>query len=272
MPDLVRLSDPAGTSTAELAPERGALLTRFTVGGADILFLDQSTFDDATKNVRGGIPVLYPTPGKLAGDQWAYGGRQGSLPQHGFARNQPWQVVTVRKSTATVRLQSAGQARWPWPNVVELTFTVAARSLRIDQRVTNTGTEIMPFGLGFHPYFRVLDADKSKVRVETAARSAFDNVTKQIVEFDHIDLTAKEVDLHLIDHGASTGSLTWDGREIRLSASPEFTHWVVWTLAGRDFVCLEPWTSPGNGINVGQIRTVEPGHTESFFVELTYAE
>jgi galactose mutarotase-like enzyme len=57
--------------------------------------------------------------------------------------------------------------------------------------------------------------------------------------------------LHLHDHGSSTASLSWAGRTITLACSPEFSHWVVWTLAGKDFVCVEPWTCPGNALNSG---------------------
>jgi len=270
MPDLYELR--RGTTLAHVAPARGGIVTQFSVAGVEVLFLDQATFDDPAKNVRGGIPVLFPTPGKLAGDRWSYGGHTGSLPQHGFARNRAWQVVSAQPHQLVLRIEDAPE--WPWPFVLELTYTVGERSLRIDQRVTNTGSEPMPFGLGFHPYFLVPDADKAGARIETAATRGFDNVTKQSVAFTTINLTAKEVDLHLDpeQHHAATSALSWGGRQLRLSGSPEFTRWVVWTLAGRDFVCLEPWTSPGDGLNQNDILRVEPGQTRLLFVELTYTE
>ena len=92
----------AGTAAiATVAPARGGLVTHFELGGRPILFMDQATLDEPTQNVRGGIPVLFPSPGKLAGDAWAYGGRQGSLKQHGFARNLKWEVIQVSAAAAT---------------------------------------------------------------------------------------------------------------------------------------------------------------------------
>ena len=41
-----------------------------------------------------------------------------------------------------------------------------------------------------------------------------------------------------------------------LEGSPEMTRWVIWTLAGKDFVCLEPWTCPGDALNTGDRLTV----------------
>src|SRR5207244_935719 len=68
-----------------------------------------------------------------------------------------------------------------------------------------------------------------------------------------IDLTAAEVDLHLIDHGQSHAALTLaDGRRVEVRGSPEYRRWLIWTRAGRDLICLEPWTCPANAPNTGQ--------------------
>src|SRR4051812_8129567 len=83
------LADHAAGSVAELVPARGGMATRFSVGKQPVLALDEATLLDPSKNVRGGIPVLFPSPGKLAGDRYARGGAMG---QHGFARNLPWSV------------------------------------------------------------------------------------------------------------------------------------------------------------------------------------
>ncbi len=184
-----------GLAVVELEPDRGGLVTRFDVGQRRVLFLDEATLRDPTKNVRGGVPVLFPTPGKLAGDAWAYGGRHGALKQHGFARNLPWRVVDAGTSSATLALEAsdATRAGFPWDFTVELTVAVAGTTLRLDHRVTNTGNEPMPFGFGFHPYFFVADADKPRARIATAATRAFDNVTKQEVAVaSPIDLTRAE--------------------------------------------------------------------------------
>jgi galactose mutarotase-like enzyme len=46
---------------------------------------------------------------------------------------------------------------------------------------------------------------------------------------------------------------------------------VVWTLAGRDFVCLEPWTCPADALNSGaSLLELAPGGKRSLSVELEY--
>jgi len=265
---MIALHD--GDVVVEIEPERGGLVTRFDVGTRRVLFMDDATLRDPTKNVRGGVPVLFPTPGKLANDSWSYGGRAGSLKQHGFARNLPWRVVDAGNTTATLALASSDTTRagFPWDFAVEMTILLRGTTLRLDHRVSNTGAAAMPFGFGFHPYFYVPDGDKPHVRIETAATRAFDNVTKQTVPVA-IDLTRDEVDLHLLDHGMTASALATPAGEVRLRGSPEYTHWVVWTVAKRDFVCLEPWTCPGNALNTGErLIQLAPGESRALWLEL----
>ena len=93
-----------GDARVGIVPERGGLVARFDVGGRAVLFLDEETLRDPAKNVRGGIPVLYPTPGKLTGDAWRWSSETGALKQHGFARNRPWQVTASSPRTAFRRV------------------------------------------------------------------------------------------------------------------------------------------------------------------------
>jgi galactose mutarotase-like enzyme len=80
------------------------------------------------------------------------------------------------------------------------------------------------------------------------------------------------VDLHLLDHGSTEGSLVVGDTAIALRGSAELTHWVVWTLRGRDFVCLEPWTCPGDALNTGdRLIVLAPGEAREMRLEIARA-
>ena len=271
--DIIELGDD--DSSVTIVPGRGALVTRFRVGDRDLLFMDESTLRDPTKNVRGGIPVLFPSPGRLSADRFERGGHSGSMKQHGFARDLAWRARThgaADAARATLVLESSDATRvmFPWSFRVTLVVALRGATLRLDVSVENTGNEPMPFAFGIHPYFLVVD--KAGARIATRATRAFDNVTKTVVPFRGFDLTAKEVDLHLLDHGGSESTLEWaDGAHLDLRASPELTRWVVWTLAGRDFVCVEPWTAPADALNTGEsLLVLEPGATQQLWIEMAY--
>jgi len=93
-------------------------------------------------------------------------------------------------------------------------------------------------------------------------------VSKKDLELHGIDLAAGEVDLHLLDHDCSESALVWFNEEVRVRASADYRRWVIWTLPGKDFVCLEPWTCPGDALNTrAMLLELAPGATWEGFVE-----
>ena len=272
---LVELADEHSQSRVVISPERGAIVTSFSVGGRELLYLDETTLHDSSKNVRGGIPILFPTPGKLENDKWRRANRHGALKQHGFARTHGWTVLESSESSAaeiTLRLSADEQTRaqFPWDFQADFRFSLEGRRLRVLTKLRNSSSALLPFALGFHPYFKV--TDKAHARVVTSATKAYDNLTKQTGPLKAIDLTAPEVDLQLLDHGSSHCALELgDGSRMELRGSPEYWLWVIWTLKGKDFVCLEPWTAPGNALNSGDhLLEVEPGRTHESWIEFEY--
>src|SRR3984957_11774802 len=109
--DTLELHDDQARSAVTLVPGRGAIVTRFRVGERDLLYLDETTLRDPTKNVRGGIPLLFPSPGKLEGGRFSRAGRDGAMKQHGFARDLAWKLAdTETHGGAAVTLTLASDA------------------------------------------------------------------------------------------------------------------------------------------------------------------
>jgi galactose mutarotase-like enzyme len=267
--ETVLLRDPAADSTVALAPSRGGIVTRFLVGDRPVLYLDESTLLDPAKNIRGGIPVLFPSPGALAGERFRHGDATGSMKQHGFARQLPWTVSARDESSATLTLASdeVTRAQFPWDFALTFRYGLEGTRLHISQHIENRSDSAMPFAMGFHPYFFVPDGEKARASIGTTATQAFDNTTKTTVALEGpIDLTLAEVDLHLDEH--ATLRLA-DGHRVVVSASPEYRRWVLWTLRGKDFVCLEPWTAASNALNTGDgLIVLSPGEAHELWTEI----
>ncbi|MFO0660681.1 MAG: galactose mutarotase, partial [Polyangiaceae bacterium] len=275
--------DREARASLRVAPARGGMATHFSVAGREIFFLDPTTFEDETKNVRGGNPVLFPSPGKLEQDRWARSGEagpvSGQLKQHGFARTSPWSIFSLSTDGAasvSIVLRSSSETlrEFPWEFEATLRYRLLGPTLRIEQRVTSlsaSGHGPMPFGFGFHPYFLVPDSLKSSASFETKAKRGFDNTKKSDVDIGAIHFAVPELDLHLYEHGSNEASLSWAGGEgIVVRAHPAYSHWVLWTLAGRDFVCVEPWTCPGNALNSGdRLIWLNEGESKELWVEIS---
>jgi galactose mutarotase-like enzyme len=251
--EALRLEDEATGSLVTLAPARGGMVARFSVGGVPVLYLDESTLADPSKSVRGGIPILFPIAGKLPGDRYDIAGRPYSMKQHGFARNLPWTLLdqgTEDGASVTLGLEAsdATRAQYPFDFALRFTYRLRGDVLAIEQTFENRGTTPMPIHPGLHPYFFVSDATKSAVRIDTDATRAFDNrVGREIPVTQPIELAGREVDLFLLDHRARETVLHRPGLPgVRIGFGDDQGVLVVWTLPGRDFVCVEPWrTKPG---------------------------
>jgi galactose mutarotase-like enzyme len=261
--ELLVLED--ANSRVEVAPQRGGLVTSFQIDGRELLYMEPASLADASKNVRGGIPVLFPSPGKLRGDAFSYEGKRGAMKQHGFARNLPWKLS---ETTLILDADAQTRAQFPWDFQYRLTLGLHRNRLRLGIAVQNTGAEVLSFGLGFHPYFAL--ENKVAATIDTRASTIFDNVTKEVKPFTGFDFTRKEQDLYLLDHGSTQSALHYgDGTRLEVRASQEFTRWVVWSLADKDYVCIEPWTSPPDALNTGEgLLQLAPGATHEAWVEL----
>lgn len=262
------LIDHDAQATVALAPPRGGMVTRFRVGETNVLYMDAETLHDPMQNVRGGIPVLFPIAGKLRDDQYQLDGRSFTMKQHGFARGMPWAIADqsiAGGARMTLELTSTPGTRiyFPFDFKLAFTYSLADGRLTITQRFTNTGEGEMPIHPGLHPYFQVADAAKRDARVLTEATTAYDNrAGRQVALSGPVDLSASEVDLHLLDHWPRTLRLVRPGdRDLDLSLGVPDRIVVVWTLRGKDFVCVEPWTAPANALNDGKAVRLGPQAT-----------
>ena len=274
--DFYILFDRATPSKLEVVPDRGGIITSWQVQGRELLYMDTARFADPNLSVRGGIPILFPICGNLPNNAYTHNGQSYSLKQHGFARDLPWEVVdqqTENGLSLTIALESNEQTRavYPFDFRVEFTYRLEDQRLIIEQRFTNASSERMPFSIGFHPYFLALD--KSQLRFEIPATEAIDQKTQQRQPFfNTFDFSQAEIDWAFLDLNQRVGSVADLSRHTRvtLSANPEFSTFVFWTLQGKDFYCLEPWSAPRNALNTGeQLIYLEPGATLETTITLT---
>ena len=270
------LTDQDAQSRLEVVPERGGIITSWNLQNQDILYLDAERFSDPSLSVRGGIPILFPICGNLPDNTYTYNGKQYILKQHGFARDLPWEVtdrVTNELVSLTLVLSSNDQTRAVYPFEFQLAFTyqLKGNTLEIQQRYTNHSSEPMPFSTGLHPYF--FTSDKSQLEFEIPASEYQDQITKEVHPFSgSFDLSRDEIDVAFGQLNDQSTSATDSGRQVKitLSYSDLYATVVFWTVKGKDYYCLEPWSAPRNALNTGEHLTeLAPGASCEAFVRLT---
>ncbi|MBE9139250.1 aldose epimerase [Nodosilinea sp. LEGE 07088] len=271
------LSD-TDTARLEIVPDRGGIATRWQVEGQDIFYFDRDRFANPELSVRGGIPILFPICGNLPDNQYHLDGQAYRLKQHGFARDLPWQATQQDVSEAaslTLELSSdeATLAHYPFEFKLAFTFQLKGHTLDIGQRFTNLSDQSMPFSTGLHPYFLV--EDKSQLEFEIPSTEYRNHLTGSTEPFGgSFDMTQDEIDLAFQGLTAPAATVTDHhlGRRLTLSWSADYTKLVFWTVKGKDYYCLEPWTAPRNALNTGEnLLVVEPQQTMTTHVRMAVA-
>jgi galactose mutarotase-like enzyme len=252
-----RITAQTDNVLVEVVPDRGCLTTRLRVDGHDVLWLDPSTVDDVTKSVRGGIPVLFPFAGKLAGDHFV--DASTVITQHGFARGLPWTLSEQRPGLLRFQLLPTPDTLKIFPHqfVLEQTLLLLPRGLHIEMTVQNTGTTPMPLSPGWHPYFPCPDAQKQHIKTDVPGLDPMRFTPEATFDFG----------VPPAAHGRARFELPGLGT-LWLSHTPQMRHLQCWGLPGRDFVCLEPFWGPNNTINTPARAVLPPGQGTSVWMRM----
>ena len=269
------LADESALSRLEVVPERGGIITRWSIQGQEVFYLDEERFTHPELSVRGGNPILFPICGNLPDDSYVYDGQSYNLKQHGFARNLPWEVVeksTESSCKLTVSLKSNAEtlAVYPFEFEVKFIYELKGKTLKIHQEYINKSDKVMPLSFGFHPYFLV--GDKEKLSLDIPASSYQAKGSTEVVSYEgSFDFNQDEIDVALKPLQSSSASITDSSRslKINLTWSEDYSTIVFWTVKGKDFVCLEPWSAPRNALNTSENLTeLQPGASCKALVEI----
>lgn len=251
---MYELKEERTNSSITVCPERGAIITSFAVGGKEILYLDKNTFYDLNANIRGGIPILFPISGQLKEGKYELNGKTYSMKNHGVARINPWEVVKTSKddkASITLRLKDNEETRKAYPFEFELLFTYTLKDgkLTIEQEYLNKSDESMPMYAGFHPYFIT---DGKNIEYKTTATKYLDYNDMKTKEYKgSLDLSYMVESAIFLD--AKENEISFEvpnlNRNIMIQYGKEFKYIVLWSVKGKEFVCVEPWMAPNGALN-----------------------
>jgi glucose-6-phosphate 1-epimerase len=271
--DLPMIEISTAWSTAEIYLH-GAHVTHFKKRNEPpLLFLSQCSHFQKDKPIRGGVPIIFP---------W-FGMREG-LGQHGFVRNNPWQLKEVlpdADGSVSVRFRFADcpEAAMCPPFLAEYLVTVNEH-LALELSVTNKSAMDFEFENCLHTYFFVEDISAVSVHGLKGATYSdrLDNGQKKTEAADDIRITS-EVDRTYLD---TTGVVEIRdarlGRAIRVekknsASTVVWNPWVAKSQQMADFgneefhkmICVESGNVMANKI------ILPPGKTSTMKVKLSSA-
>jgi aldose 1-epimerase len=276
-----------------LAPRVGGSVVSLRVSGFDIL---RSGAHEAVANRNAlGLAAfpLFPFSGRIANGRFRHGSREIILrpnfpPEphaiHGQAWQNVWRLADHSRREATLTYDHAAnvdEKDWPWPYRALQRFLLGERGLLLSLSLTNLGATPMPAGMGWHPYFpkgvAQLSADVTEIW-----RSGDDMIPERPAALDRSsDLRSpravSSLDLdNAFGFGDGGSVIDWPnpGLRVRLLASDELRHLVVYTPPGEDYFCVEPTSHAPDAVNsalpaelTGR-RDLLPGATLAAMIEL----
>jgi glucose-6-phosphate 1-epimerase len=140
----------------------GAHVTHYQPRGrGPVLFVSAESHFAAGKAIRGGVPVIFPWFGAKADDPKA--------PQHGFVRNQPWELRNVAAGqggavAVTLAFGPTDETRKVWPHEFELLYTITlGAALEMSLQVRNAGTTAFRYEEALHTYLAMADVRKATI-------------------------------------------------------------------------------------------------------------
>ena len=276
-------------ATAELWPALGGNCVRWSTAVAGDILWSPPLEELIGRPTRGGIPVLFPFPNRIRGGRFSFGGRDYQLPCndstkanaiHGFSPRLPWHVDVSAPASATLSFRLSRDAPecanlWPGDAELALTWELSPPTLSCQATVRNRCAGPLPFGLGFHPYFRVTGPTD---RIMAPASGRWELVeslpTGKVIRVDGAydlreprivgDISLDDVYTGLDRSDRQPGLpivgrlLRSDGWAVTVRASADFRELVAFTPPHGKAVCLEPYTCPtdaanltAQGLNVG---------------------
>lgn len=103
-------------------------------------------------------PLLFPIVGRLPDDTYLHKGQAYKLSQHGFARDQEFQLIQEDAASLTFQLMAsaATKAIYPFEFDLRVRYELRGTALRVGWQVRNPAAadQDLLFSIGAHPAFR----------------------------------------------------------------------------------------------------------------------
>jgi aldose 1-epimerase len=300
--EVFSLEDARHGIHARIAPSIGNMAYQIEVRGRNILWFPYSSPAELReKPVLCGVPFLAPWANRIDGEAYWAGGKRYVLnpgldnlrrdpngkPIHGLLNFSPlWTVVALEADAHSACLTSqlefwkypALMAQFPFAHTIRMTYRLGAGAVEVETVVENHALETMPVAIGFHPYFRLHDAERDQWRVHVAARerllldaALIPTGRSEVNPFADpqplADTQLDDVFGGLVRDTDGFAPFWFEGVRERVTVAfgPRFSTAVVFAPKGRDFLCFEPMSAVTNAFNLAHagvfqdLQAIPPG-------------
>lgn len=246
-------------------------------------------------------PILFPIVGSVAEGKYFVNGQVFELPQHGFARDMTFELISQADHAIWFKLTSTDETKLKYPFDFELRvgYELKKNEIHVYWEVDNLNDVIMPFSIGAHPallaepelddYSLQMNANKNiETRFTDGGKGTLKMAPEKEVLIEGLpflplnkDFFEENPTLILEDENEILlRSYTHDREvEVTFDGFPYVGIWAPINVAGKlaPFVCIEPWygvadtsTKPGELAEKTGIELLEVGKTFQATYKMTF--
>ncbi|PRX35599.1 galactose mutarotase-like enzyme [Orenia metallireducens] len=207
-------------------------------------------------------PVLFPIVGKVKNDQYKVDGEVFKLTQHGFARDNEFELVEQEEQRVVYRLTSSEELlnKYPYQFELEIEYKLVANRVEVTYNVKNKDQKTIYFSIGAHPAFNwpleegenkedyYLEFEENeKLRASLLDEGLLSDTTIEFLANNNSKPLAEELFRNdaLILKDLKSKSVSLKSKSSDREVKVEFTgfpYMGIWSPpAGAPFICIEPW-------------------------------
>lgn len=209
-------------------------------------------------------PVLFPSVGTMKNKEYLYNGKKYPMPQHGFARDMEFDMVSHTEDTIWMEVNASPKtlAVYPFHFTLQIGYELKGSQVKVLWKVINHEEEnTMYFSIGAHPAFNCPIHGEENWEGYGMHLNTETNVLYSLIDENALMLNSKnELKLEhgtvlfdpkffdrgayiIEDYEASEVSLVDAGGKEYLSVSFSAPLFGIWSPEGKHapFVCIEPW-------------------------------
>lgn len=215
-------------------------------------------------------PILFPFVGRLHNLTYIYQDHSYTMMQHGFARDQEFQLVEKEPNQIFFKLTDTEYTHHIYPFSFELYigYILSGNELTVSWQVTNPNQKMLHFAIGAHPAFNhpcgepvpkgsILLHGFKELQYQKLDQNRFCLPQKHVLKIPadgiwHFDKSIFSEDVYIFpDHQLTEVSLV-DSKGIPyLTLESQAPLTGIWSPPGKDapFICIEPWYGRCDGAN-----------------------
>ena len=262
------------TTKSSICLTKGGSLEQLIVNGEEIV----TNLAQFPYNQTYASSILFPYANRVKDGLYRFKGKNYTLDVnetgnhnalHGLVYNKTFNVVEQNCNSESVSLRLSYTENEPHPGfpflfTIDLIYKFSLNTLDLEVEITNIGTQPFPFTLGWHPYFKIFNRAKSKLRFKSYQKIESDErfITTGMKAFKtpnplYLDNISLDDAFILDDNNVAFETQTY---KASLSVMNPSNYLQLYTPKHSDAIAIEPMTGVSDSFNNGiGLKKLNPG-------------